>query len=132
MPFTAITYDIKSGYEKEIAEIFGNFRRVGSSAVPDAEGKQAGRILATAVFIRDATLVRVIEYEGDLDIVARHMANQPGVREVEQKLKPYLRKPRDTATADGFVKTFKGSQLRCISQIAVPRTPPEQAATNGS
>jgi hypothetical protein len=84
--------------------------------VPDG-----GRILATAVFIRDATLVRFIEYEGDLDAVARFMAMQPGVREVERKLAPYLNNPRDTGTVEGFVKTFRASMLRCITQFAVPR-----------
>ncbi|MER6668438.1 SchA/CurD-like domain-containing protein [Amycolatopsis japonica] len=122
MPFAAITYDIKPGHEDAVAEIFAGFRRVRSSSVPGARGQDAGRILATAVFIRDATLVRMIEYEGDLEAIATHMAGQPGVREVERKLKPYLTKPRDTDTVEGFVRTFTGSLLRCVSQVAVPRT----------
>nr|CAM34354.1 LlpT protein [Streptomyces tendae] len=121
MPFAALTYDIKAGHEDEVAEVFTGFRRVASSSVPGAGGREAARILATAVFIRDATLVRVIEYEGDIDAVARHMAVQPGVREVERRLKPYLRTPRETDTVEGFVRTFKGSLLRCVTQIAVPR-----------
>src|SRR5258707_887302 len=107
MPFAALSYDIKAGYEKELAEIFGSFRRVGSQAVGDGQqGEPASRILATAVFLRDATMVRVIEYEGDLQEVARHMAAQPGVQEVERKLKPYLSRPRETDTPEGFVATF--------------------------
>lgn len=124
MPFAAVTYDIKPGFEDELAEIFGNFRRVKSDQVRTATGEQAGRILSTAVFIRDATLVRVIEYEGDLDAVARHMAGQPGVREVERKLKPYLSRPRDTDTAEGFVATFRRSLLRTVAQISVRDRPP--------
>lgn len=119
MPFAAITYDIKSGYEKEIGEIFGNFRRVGSPAVTDTDGKEVGRILATAIFIRDALMVRVIEYQGDLQAIARHMAGQPGVAEVERKLAPYLSRPRDTGTTDGFVATFNRSLLTCLSQMSV-------------
>ncbi|CAM3691638.1 SchA/CurD-like domain-containing protein [Kibdelosporangium persicum] len=121
MPYTAITYDIKSGYEDEVAEVFGDFQRPKSTVVPGADGEQAGRILATAVFIRDSTLVRFIEYEGDLEAVARFMATQPGVRQVERKLAPYLNKPRDTGTVDGFLRTFRESQLRCITQFTVPR-----------
>lgn len=121
MPYTAVTYDIMPGHEAEIAEIFGVFRRVGTSTVPDADGRPAGTILATALFIRDDTMVRVVEYEGDLDAVARFMAVQPGVQEAERKLKPFLRTPRDTGTVEGFVHTFQGSRLRCISQLAVPR-----------
>jgi SchA/CurD like domain len=119
MPFAAITYDVKAGYEDDIAEIFANFRRVGSPKITGDDGAQAGQILATAVFIRDNTMVRVIEYEGDLEAIARHMASQPGVKEVEEKLVPYLAKPRDTGTVEGFVSTFHASLLRCVSQLSV-------------
>ncbi|AJT61735.1 hypothetical protein T261_0042 [Streptomyces lydicus] len=121
MPYAAITYDIKSGCENEVAEVFSTFQRPKSPLVPGDDGKPAGRILATAVFIRDSTLVRFIEYEGDLDAVARFMAGQPGVQDVERKLAPYLNKPRDTATVDGFVRTFNSSMLRCITQFSVDR-----------
>ncbi|MFC0542884.1 SchA/CurD-like domain-containing protein [Kutzneria chonburiensis] len=116
MAIAAIRYDIKGGYEKEIEEIFGGFRRVGAADVP---GNPGTRILGTALFIRDDTMVRFIEYEGDLDVVARHMASHPGVQEIERKLAPYLTIPRDTGTVDGFVATFQRSLLRCISQLSV-------------
>ncbi|WP_406379400.1 SchA/CurD-like domain-containing protein [Streptomyces sp. NBC_01618] len=119
MPFAAITYDIKPGFEKELTAIFSDFRRVRSSDAKDAEGRTAGTILATAVFLRDDTMVRVIEYTGDLETVARHMATQPGVREVEAKLKPYLSRPRETDTVEGFVATFKRSLLTTVTQISV-------------
>ncbi|GAA3041661.1 SchA/CurD-like domain-containing protein [Streptosporangium longisporum] len=128
MPYTAITYDIKSGHEDEVAEVFNNFRRPAGNVVPAADGAQAGRILATAVFIRDSTLVRFIEYEGDLDAVIRFMAVQPGVAEVEHKLAPYLNKPRDTGTVEGFLRTFNASRLRCVTQFAVPRHPDASAS----
>ncbi|MHA6763601.1 SchA/CurD-like domain-containing protein [Streptacidiphilus sp. PAMC 29251] len=118
MPFAALTYDIKAGYEKELTEIFGSFRRTGSTDVAADRGVPATRILATAVFLRETTMVRFIEYEGDLQEVARHMAGQPGVQEVERKLKPYLSRPRDTATAEGFVATFNRSLLPCLTQIS--------------
>lgn len=76
------------------------------------------------MFIRDDTLVRVIEYQGDLDAVARHMAGQPGVREVELRLKPYLSRLRDTDTVEGFVATFRRSLLRTVAQISVRDTAP--------
>lgn len=121
MPIAAMTYDIKSGYEDEVAEVFSNFTRPPSADIPSAEGKPTSRILATAVFIRDNLLVRVIEFEGDIDDVARYMAVQPGVQEVERKLKPYLNTPRDTATVEGFVATVRQNTLRCVTHLAVPR-----------
>jgi hypothetical protein len=125
VPFAAITYNIKAGHEDEVAEVFSNFQRPRSAVVPgDGNGgRPAGRILATAVFIRDSLLVRFIEYEGDLDAIARHMAGQPGVQEVERKLKPYLSLPRDTNTVDGFAETFRSSLLRSVTQLSVPRAP---------
>jgi hypothetical protein len=122
MPFAAITYDIKPGHEDEVAAVFQDFRRPQSPRVPAGDGEPETRILATAVFIRDDLLVRFIEYEGDLATVARFMATQPGVREVERKLAPYLSKPRDTGTVDGFVATFERSLLRSVAQMAVPRS----------
>ncbi len=117
MPFAAITYDIRPGFEDEIAEIFRGFVRPASPVVRDGEGHQTARIVATAVFIRDALMVRVIQYDGSLDEIARYIAGQPGVQEVERRLKPYLASPRDTGTTQGFVETFRKSTLRCISQL---------------
>jgi SchA/CurD like domain len=123
MTFVAITYDIKAGHEDEVAEVFGNFQRPKSAVVPSENGKPDGRLLATAVFIRDGLLVRFIEFEGDLEAVARHMAAQPGVQEVERKLKPFLNSPRHTDTVEGFVENFKSCMLRSITQLSVPRQP---------
>lgn len=123
MPFAAITYNIKAGHEDQVADVFSNFQRPKSAVVPGDGDGQASRILATAVFIRDSLLVRFIEYEGDLDVIARHMASQPGVQEVERKLKPYLSVPRDTDTVEGFAATFRSSLLRSVTQLSVPRAP---------
>jgi hypothetical protein len=120
MPFAAITYDIRPGFEDEIAEIFRSFVRPASPVVRDETGKEKARIVATAVFIKDALMVRVIQYDGALDEVARYVADQPGIQEVERLLKPYLASPRDTGTTEGFIETFRKSMLRCISQL-----PPE-------
>jgi hypothetical protein len=123
MPYAAITYDIKPGFEEEVAEIFRGFKRVRSADVPGQAGRQSGRILATAVFIRDDVLVRMIEYEGDLESIIRHMAKQPGVREVERKLAPYLSRPRDTDTVAGFLMTFRRSLLNTVTEFSVRDTP---------
>jgi len=124
MPIAAITYNIKAGHEDEIAEIVRGFRRPGSPSVRDSDGAEVARIVRTAVFIKDATMVRFIEYEGDLTAVARFMAVQPGVRDFERRIVPYLAKPRDTATVEGFVATFTDSTMRCLTQLgADDRTP---------
>lgn len=117
MPIAAITYNIKAGCEDEIAAIFTSYQRPASPAVRDGGGAEVARILGTAVFIKNDTMVRFIEYEGDLTAVAHFMAAQPGVREFERKIVPYLSKPRDTETVEGFVRTFTESTMRCISLL---------------
>lgn len=123
MPFAAITYDIKPGHEDDIAAVFTDFKRVKNPSVRNADGREVGRVVGTALFISDDTMVRFIEFEGPLEDVALFMANQPGVQEVERRLKPFLASPRDTDTPEGFAATFQKSTMRCISQLFPPRTP---------
>ncbi|WP_018681672.1 SchA/CurD-like domain-containing protein [Actinokineospora enzanensis] len=114
MPLAAISYDIRPGHDREIAEIFAGFRRVGAAEVPGAPGT---RLRSTTLFQRGAVMVRVIEYDGDLDAIARYIAGQPGVQEAERRLAPYLAVPRDTGTVAGFVETFRRSLLPAISRL---------------
>jgi len=123
MPYAAITYDVKPGNEDTIAEIFAGFRRVRSPELHDGEGRSSGRLLGTAVFIRDTTMVRVIHYEGDLADVSRHMALQSGVHGIEARLAPYLAEQRDTDTPEGFDGYFRDATMRCVSQLSLDTLP---------
>jgi hypothetical protein len=113
MPYAAITYRVEPGHEDEIAEIFAGFRRVDT---PSFDG---GRLLGTAVFIKDDVMVRVIHYEGEFGPIARHMAAQRGVHLIEDQLAPYLKDKRDTADEAGFGRYFRDATMRCISQLSV-------------
>ena len=124
MPYAAISYDIKPGFEDEIAEVLANFRRPDSPVVLDDAGEQIGRLLGTAVFVRGELMIRVIHYEGcELADVSRYMARQPGVYEVLRNLGPYLAAPRDASGEAGFRASFGQNTVRCLSQFSV-----EQAA----
>ncbi|WP_018681669.1 SchA/CurD-like domain-containing protein [Actinokineospora enzanensis] len=123
MPFAAISYRVRPGNEDEIAEIFAGFRRVSTPVLTDEQGREAGRLLGTAVFIKDDNLVRVIHYEGEFAAVARHMARQGGVHQLEERLAPYLAEPRDTSTPDGFRAYFADATMRCISQLSAADLP---------
>lgn len=123
MPITAITYNIKPDCEDEIAEIFENYKRPASPNVRGDDGSDVAKILGTAVFIKNDTMVRIISYEGDLDAVARFMAAQPGVQEFERRIVPFLSRPRETETVDGFVRTFGDSTMRCISALGLVAGP---------
>lgn len=123
MPFAAITYRVKPGHEDEITEIFARFQRVDSPVLRDKQDAQAGRLLGTAVFIKDDVMVRVIHYEGDFGAVAGHMAGQRGVHLIEEKLAPYLASQRDTLVAEDFTAYFRDATMRCISQLSVDSHP---------
>ncbi|HEY8374603.1 MAG TPA: SchA/CurD-like domain-containing protein [Pseudonocardiaceae bacterium] len=125
MPYAAVTYRIKPEHHDEIAEIFAGFQRVDTPVFRDEQGQEAGRLLGTAVFIKDDVLVRIIHYEGDFASIARHMAKQKGVHLIEEKLAPYLARPRDTdtTTAEGFKEYFRDATMRCISQLTIDTHP---------
>ncbi|MEV5753945.1 SchA/CurD-like domain-containing protein [Actinoallomurus sp. NPDC052308] len=123
MPFAAITYRVVPGHEDEIAEIFAGFQRVDTPVFRDPDGEKAGRLLGTAVFIKDDVMVRVIHYEGDFRAVAAHMGRQKGVHLLEEKLAPYLAEKRDTSTEAGFQEYFRNSVMRSVSQLSVDTHP---------
>jgi SchA/CurD like domain-containing protein len=123
MPYAAITYDVKPGFEAEIAEIFRNFKRADTPVLRDPEGREIGRLLGTAVFQKKDLLIRVIHYEGEISEVGRHMAQQRGVHALEEKLMPYLSRPRDTETPEGFRRHFADSLMTCISQLTALPVP---------
>ncbi|WP_410663321.1 SchA/CurD-like domain-containing protein [Amycolatopsis sp. lyj-84] len=117
--YAAITYRVKPGHEAEIAEIFAAFQRVDDSRFRDDEDRPAGRLLGTAVFIKDDVMVRVIHYEGDFSAIAKHMAGQRGVHLIEEKLAPYLETSRDTSTGAAFGAYFRDATMQVISQFSV-------------
>ncbi|WP_216215922.1 SchA/CurD-like domain-containing protein [Amycolatopsis aidingensis] len=129
MPYAAITYDVQPGYEDEIEQIFADFKRVSTPVIRNAEGEVTGRLLGSAVFIKDDIMVRVIHYEGSLVDVGRHMGQQQGVHELESKLAPYLAKKRDTKTPEAFQQHFRNSLMRSIAQLT-PENYPGSATTS--
>lgn len=131
MPYAAISYRIDPAYEEEVARLFAGFQRVDTPVFTDSEGNEAGRLLGTAVFVKDGVLVRVIHYEGDMAEIGRHMGAQKGVHILEEKLAPYLAEARetDTGTVDGFRSHFRSSLMRCISELTVDTHPASAADT---
>ncbi|MFV2087920.1 MULTISPECIES: TcmI family type II polyketide cyclase [unclassified Micromonospora] len=123
MPYAAITYRVQPGHEDEIAEIFASFERVDRPEYGNEDNGSIGRLLGTAVFIKDDVMVRVIHFEGDFAAIARHMAGQRGVHLIEEKLAPYLSQQRETTTSDGFARYFRDATMRCISQLSVDTHP---------
>lgn len=114
--FSAITYPVAAGHEDEIADIFSmrNFIRADSPIMRDEQDRKIGRIIGTGLFIRQTHMVRLIQYEGQLVDVARHMAGQKGVQQAERKLAPLLTVYRDTRTVEGFLDYFTRSSMNTV------------------
>lgn len=123
MPYAAIMYRVKPGHDDEIAEIFANFQRMDTPVFRDASGAAAGRLLGTAVFIKEDIVVRIIHYDGDFSAIGRHVASQPGVHVIEDKLQPYLQQQRDTDTTEGFQAYFREAAMRRISELTIDSHP---------
>lgn len=123
MPYAAITYDVVPGHDDEIAEIFANFKRVDTPVMRDESGAEVGRLLGTAVFIKDDVMVRFIHYEGDFAAVAQHMGRQPAVHELEGRLAPYLRNRPQATDAESFRAHFRKATMRCVSQLSADTLP---------
>ena len=120
MPYAAISYRVKEGYEDDLARLFSNIGRVSSPVLHDESGKEVGMLLGTAVFIEGPMIVRFIHYSGGtLEDVARHMSHQPAVHNFEEALQPYLAEERDTTTPEAFREFFTKSTMRCLTQASL-------------
>ncbi|GAA2150005.1 SchA/CurD-like domain-containing protein [Actinomadura napierensis] len=89
----ALAFRIKPGTQDQVRDLLSGYR------APALEADDGTRLLGTAVFLHGDLVVRVMEFEGDLGTVARHLSADPVIREVERGLIPYLADSYDPADA---------------------------------
>lgn len=108
----ALLYPLKPGSREAVTELF---RRSGrpDHTVRDDRGEIVGRLLTTIVFVGDAACVRVIEVEGDIGTVARHMSRQQEIKDFEREIEQYLTEPRDMTTPQGAQEFFRKAGMEC-------------------
>jgi SchA/CurD like domain len=111
--FWAVMWNVKPGTEPQVEDLFRNYGRP-DSVVRGEDGSVQGRLLGTQVFMKDNTVVRVMEFEGDPRAIFRHLQQQPVVRELESKLDDYLETPRDMSTPQGAQEFFQRAGMRCL------------------
>ncbi len=114
--FSAVMWKVKPGFDEELASLFENSKRPDTAVILDETGAEAAKLLSTAVFLKDDTVVRVIQYEGELTAVMRHMAGQQVVRELEEELAKYLVEPRETDSPQAFREFFQRTSMRRLLQ----------------
>jgi hypothetical protein len=109
----ALIWTVKPGTEKQVEEIFANYKSP-ERIIRDEAGNEKGKLLATQVYMKDNTVVRVMEIEGDMREAAVHLGKQPAIQELEAKLDPLIETPRDMSTPEGARQFFMSSMMRCL------------------
>lgn len=109
----ALLYKLKPGEEEAVAELLRATGRPDHE-VKDEGGNVVGALLTTMVFLGEETAVRVIEFEGDLPTVSRHMSRQPEVVDFERKVEQHLSEPRDMRSPEGARAFFQKRGLRPV------------------
>lgn len=109
----ALIWTVRPGTEAQVEEIFSNYQSP-DRIIRDEQGNEKGKLLATQVFMKDNTVVRVMEIEGDLREAAVHLGKQPQIRELESKLDPLIETPRDMSTPEGARQFFMSTAMRCL------------------
>jgi len=111
--WSGLIYPLKAGHEDVVASIFANSGRPDHE-VKDDDGNVAGRLLRTLVFVGPALAIRVIEVQGDLRAVSRHMSRQEPVRAFEREVEEHLAVPRDMVTPEGAMAFFASAGMRAV------------------
>jgi len=109
----ALFFELKPGHEDAVEELFKNSGRPEHD-VRDEDGNVVGKLLRTIVFVGKEKAVRVIEVEGDIMAVSRHMSRQQEVIELEAALEEHLAQPRDMVTPEGAMQFFANAGMRCV------------------
>lgn len=105
----AVMFTVRPGTEDAVAEILAGYER------PVAEIDDETRLLGTTVFMKGNVVVRVMDFEGRLERVMAHLSQQPSVRDVEERLNPYLEVPRDLSSPHGAREFFMRAMMRRIT-----------------
>jgi len=105
----AIMFAIKPGSEQAVARILSSYGR------PQAEIDEHTRLLSTTVFMKGTWVVRVLEIEGELFKVMRHLGTQPEIRATEEALNPHLAEQRDLSSVDGIRSFYMRSFMDLVT-----------------
>ncbi|MEC3974263.1 SchA/CurD-like domain-containing protein [Amycolatopsis sp. H20-H5] len=109
----ALTWNVKPGTEEEVIRLFERSGRPDHT-VRDGGGNVVGLLKRTSVFMRQNTVVRVIEFDGEFIDVAKHMGQQREVRDLERELDAYLEVERDLSSPEKTAAFFASASMRCV------------------
>ncbi|MCG8927351.1 SchA/CurD-like domain-containing protein [Lentzea sp. CC55] len=107
----ALTFPVRPESETAVAEILADY------AGPPPGRPQAARPLLdrTSVFMAGPVVVRVVDIVCPPEVAIRHLAAQPQIQAVEQRLRPHLVQDRDLSDADGRRRFLADSVMRVVA-----------------
>jgi hypothetical protein len=108
----ALTFPVRPGTEPEVRQILSAYPR------PQTEIGDGARLLGTAVFLWGPRVVRMMDIEGPLPLVMRHLATQPAIRATEEALNPLLAEPRDLSDPGAAAAFFQRAMMRRVMHWA--------------
>jgi SchA/CurD like domain len=104
----ALTFAVRPGAEPNVQQILSCYPR------PQTEIGDGARLLGTTVFMWGARVIRMMDVEGPLPLVMRHLAAQPAIRATEEALNPLLAEPRDLSDPGAAAAFFQRAMMRRI------------------
>jgi hypothetical protein len=110
----AIAWTFRRECTAEVERLLLRYPPPDSLEITDDSGQVVGRMLATAVFMRDNLVVRVMEFEGPLPELLRQKSMESTHSDIDRALQQYLEKPADLTTPDGFRTFFADTAMRCL------------------
>lgn len=112
----AVMFRIRPGTEDAVRELLANY------APPNRVTPEGTRLLSTSVFMKDGLVVRMIEIEGNLPELIRHIAQDPSIQHVERELDKYLVDDdrRDASTPEGARDFFRRALMEHVTTRVAP------------
>ncbi|OKK17591.1 protein in whiE locus [Streptomyces sp. CB00455] len=108
----ALTFTVKPGSEAVVAQLLAGYTS------PQAQVDEKTRLRRTSLFMHGNRVVRTVEVEGDLLDALRHVAEQPGVRALEEAVNPYLEQDRDLGDPASARLFFTRAALPAVHHVA--------------
>jgi len=84
MQRVAITFRVRPGTEEIVKDLLSNY------PPPEHVADDGTRLVSTSVFMKDGRVVRMMEIDGELIGLIKHISQQPSIQQVERELDKYV------------------------------------------
>lgn len=80
----AITFRVRPGTEEIVKDLLSNY------PPPEHFADDGTRLVSTSVFMKEGRVVRMMEIDGELPGLIKHISQQPSIQQVERELDKYV------------------------------------------